>query len=146
MARRIDCMISRAKKEANIDVATPLRALGLSLSGCEEVTDSVLGNSKTTIDESKLFHFQQATNKALEDELRDKHPNISESYYICSDTVGSVFTTSSLGGLVLIAGTGSNALLSNPDGKTFSCGGWGNFLADEGSGESGGKALRSSRK
>lgn len=53
---------------------------------------------------------------------------------VCSDTIGSVFTASPKGGLVLIAGTGSNALLSNPDGKTYSCGGWGNMLADEGSG------------
>lgn len=54
---------------------------------------------------------------------------------MCSDTIGSVFTASPLGGLVLIAGTGSNALLRNPDGKTYNCGGWGNFLADEGSGK-----------
>jgi len=61
------------------------------------------------------------------------HPDISESYVVCSDTMGSVFTACPKGGLVLIAGTGSNALLSNPDGKTYSCGGWGNVLADEGS-------------
>lgn len=48
--------------------------------------------------------------------------------------MGSIFTASKDGGLVLIAGTGSNALLRNPDGKIFSCGGWGNFLADEGAG------------
>lgn len=71
----------------------------------------------------------------MENELKKNHPNIAESYFICSDTIGSVFTASPLGGLVLIAGTGSNALLSNPDGKKFSCGGWGNFLADEGSGK-----------
>lgn len=69
----------------------------------------------------------------LEAELRRQNPNVSENYVVCSDTIGSVFTASPLGGLVLIAGTGSNALLSNPDGKTFSCGGWGNMLADEGS-------------
>lgn len=63
------------------------------------------------------------------------HPDISESYVVCSDTIGSVFTASPNGGLVLIAGTGSNALLSNPDGKTYNCGGWGNMLADEGSGK-----------
>lgn len=37
VARRINDMIMRAKQEANIDIATPIRALGLSLSGCEDV-------------------------------------------------------------------------------------------------------------
>lgn len=61
---------------------------------------------------------------------------MAENYVVCSDTIGSVFTASPLGGLVLISGTGSNALLSNPDGTTYSCGGWGNMLGDEGSGKS----------
>lgn len=78
--------------------------------------------------------LKESTNKALESELVENHPEVAESYYVCSDTIGSVFTASPLGGLVLIAGTGSNALLSNPDGKTYNCGGWGSFLADEGSG------------
>lgn len=68
-------------------------------------------------------------------ELLYNHPEASESYVVCSDTMGSVFTSSPNGGLVLIAGTGSNALLSNPDGTNYSCGGWGNMLADEGSGK-----------
>jgi len=111
VARRIAEMVQRAKQDANIEQKTKLQSLGLSLSGCE----------------------QEATNKTLENELKQNHPDISESYYVCSDTVGSLLTASPLGGLVLIAGTGSNALLQNPDGKCYSCGGWGNFLADEGS-------------
>lgn len=79
--------------------------------------------------------WQDSTNKELEQELLTKFPHISETYYVCSDTMGSIFTASPLGGMVLIAGTGSNALLRNPDGTTFTCGGWGNFLADEGAGE-----------
>lgn len=88
----------------------------------------------------KLMRFaclssrQTATNKSLEKELLEKYPTISEAYYVCSDTIGSVFTASPLGGMVLIAGTGSNALLRNPDGATYSCGGWGSALADEASG------------
>lgn len=71
----------------------------------------------------------------LETELLSNHPDIAESYHVCSDTLGSIFTASSLGGVVLIAGTGSNAMLRNPDGKTYTCGGWGSVLADEGSGK-----------
>lgn len=112
-AKRIADMVQEAKIEAKIPDELQLKSLGLSLSGCE----------------------QEATNVDLENELRENHETIAEKYVVCSDTVGSIYTASPIGGLVLISGTGSNALLRNPDGRTYSCGGWGNVLGDEGSGK-----------
>jgi N-acetylglucosamine kinase len=69
----------------------------------------------------------------LENELRSNYPNLAENYVVCSDTIGSIYTALPKGGMVVIAGTGSNAHLKNPDGTAFNCGGWGHFLGDEGS-------------
>ena len=85
---------------------------GLSLSGCEDET----------------------TNEELKQGFMKKFPSLSLSYYVCSDTVGSIATASENGGLVIISGTGSNSFLLNPDGSTARCGGWGYLLGDEGSG------------
>lgn len=77
---------------------------------------------------------QEATNANLERELKEHHPDIANSYVVCSDTVGSIYTACPVGGMVVISGTGSNALLQNKDGSSYGCGGWGNVLGDEGSG------------
>lgn len=110
-ARRIAAMVAEAKQAAAIPATRPLRSLGLSLSGCEDA----------------------ATNRQLELQIRQHHPGTADAYVVCSDTLGSVATVSAAGALVLIAGTGSNALLRNPDGATHTCGGWGHMLGDEGS-------------
>ncbi|XP_075147845.1 N-acetylglucosamine kinase [Haematobia irritans] len=110
-ARRIADMVERAKTDAGIQQETRLTSLGLSLSGCE----------------------QEATNRELEMELRTSFPDIADNYTVTSDTMGSIFTASPIGGMVVISGTGSNALLRNPDGSSYNCGGWGHFMGDEGS-------------
>lgn len=112
-ARRLAELVAKAKSEANIPSTVPLKSLGLSLSGCE----------------------QEATNRELEAALRQSHPTTSESYVVCSDTIGSIASAARDGGVCLISGTGSNAFLKNPDGSVFGCGGWGHILGDEGGGE-----------
>lgn len=86
---------------------------GLNLSGCEE----------------------EKSNQELAETLYRLYPTSSLEYTVGSDTLGSVSTGLANGGVVLISGTGSNALLINPDGQTHRCGGWGYMMGDEGSGE-----------
>jgi len=89
-----------------------LAALGLSLSGCEVAE----------------------TMEELRCRLIELHPNLTASCAVASDTVGTLLTASGDGGMVLIAGTGSNALLQNPGAEgTERCGGWGHMIGDEGS-------------
>uniref|UniRef100_T1IHR4 N-acetyl-D-glucosamine kinase n=1 Tax=Strigamia maritima TaxID=126957 RepID=T1IHR4_STRMM len=105
-------MIQRAKDTAGLP-KTPLKALGLSLSGCEE------GESKKNIIAG----------------INEQAPNLAESIVIGSDTIGSIATaTADSAAIVLIAGTGSNCLLLNADGTSYRCGGWGHTVGDEGSG------------
>ena len=77
----------------------------------------------------------EETNKVLAETLLREYPNTSRSYFVGSDTLGSIKTGLSDGGVVLIAGTGSNALLINPDGSKHNCGGWGHMIGDEGGGD-----------
>ena len=94
-----------------IDYFLSSPGLGLSLSGCE----------------------REETNSSLLSNMESSHPGLSAHYDVCSDTVGTLNTATDTGGIVLIAGTGSNALLVNPDGSIHRCGGWGHYLGDEGS-------------
>uniref|UniRef100_A0A2M4BSL7 N-acetyl-D-glucosamine kinase n=1 Tax=Anopheles marajoara TaxID=58244 RepID=A0A2M4BSL7_9DIPT len=110
VAERIAAMVRTAKQEAQIPDEQQLTAIGLSLSGAEA----------------------DDTNRELEEYLRTNYPTVAERYVVCSDTIGSIHAVSQLGGMVIIAGTGSNTLLRNPDGSTHGCGGWGHMIGDEG--------------
>lgn len=71
----------------------------------------------------------------MRDELVDVLSNIANDYHIGSDQ-DNVFYASILEeyGLVVLSGTGSFAIGINSDGKTYSAGGWGYLIGDEGSG------------
>ena len=86
--------------------------LGLSLSGCErEETNAALVSDMVATYPHLARHYKvrQETSSAVE------CPHISPAQ-VCSDTVGTLATAADAGGIVLIAGTGSNALLINSDG------------------------------
>lgn len=106
----IDNLVSEAKMKAKLPKDLTLNSLGLCLSGLE--TDCLRNKLK------KL--------------LMSDYPHLSDNYYISSDTRAPLALVSDEGGVVLISGTGSNCLLSNPDGSETSCGGFGDRLGDEG--------------
>ncbi|XP_057340084.1 N-acetyl-D-glucosamine kinase [Microplitis mediator] len=109
-ALRINNMIVEAKETLNISESRLLDCVGLCLSGCEE----------------------EETNNQLVETLLKEFPHASKKYVVGSDSMGSLKTGSNCGGIVLIAGTGSNGLLINSDGSTHGCGGWGHMIGDEG--------------
>ncbi|XP_050299838.1 N-acetyl-D-glucosamine kinase [Anthonomus grandis grandis] len=109
--KRLAELINQAKTIANIPLDTPIAGAGLSLSGVEG-------------EESRVELLKG---------LQEKYPNLASQYWISSDTEGSIATVSSNGGVVCIAGTGSNTVAINPDGTKVQCGGWGHLLGDEGS-------------
>ncbi|XP_076651657.1 N-acetylglucosamine kinase isoform X2 [Halictus rubicundus] len=109
-AARINAMVQRGKESLNIPELVPLDALGLCLSGCEEESNLVLVET-----------------------MRQQYPNAAKDYFIGSDTLSGLRTALDNGGIVLIAGTGSNAIMIKTDGTMVKCGGWGHIMGDEGS-------------
>lgn len=108
--KRVWQLVQDAKKQAGVPSDTVLEALGLCMSGCEE----------------------EETNRELEATILAQYPNLARLVTVASDTYGSIATGCRKGGVVLISGTGSNALLVNPSGSIGRCGGWGHILGDEG--------------
>lgn len=109
--KRIEELTRKAKIAAGLQPDAPLKSLGLSLSGADDL----------------------AKQNEISSALLTKYPNTAEHCHTCNDTLSPLVTASSGGGVVLIAGTGSNCLLANPSGMTVNCGGWGHILGDQGS-------------
>jgi len=109
-ARRIGSMINDALIKAGLETDTTLTGLGLSLSGVEDPD----------------------TAEEMISTIRSLYPWLTKQYKACSDTQGTLATATQSGGIVVIAGTGSNAHLLNKDATEHNCGGWGHMMGDEG--------------
>eukprot|EP00055_Hartaetosiga_balthica_P009328 m.36863 g.36863 ORF g.36863 m.36863 type:complete len:334 (-) comp6701_c0_seq1:93-1094(-) len=109
VVRRIHDLLVKARFSANIE--EPLLSLGLTLSGAE----------------------QEAANARVIELLKEKCGHLSATFHLWTDTYGPIYSACPSGGVVLIAGTGSNCVLLKPDGKMVCCGGWGHMMGDEGS-------------
>ncbi|KAI3388949.1 hypothetical protein SNEBB_007424 [Seison nebaliae] len=58
--------------------------------------------------------------------------HIEEKLVIVNDSIAPIFNVFKDGGLVMIAGTGSNCVMVRPDNQEIvTCGGWGHLLGDE---------------
>eukprot|EP01135_Chromosphaera_perkinsii_P002169 Nk52_evm4s218 gene=Nk52_evmTU4s218 len=120
--KRVNAMVEEMKsslpdKVRESDIV--YESIGMSLSGAEE----------------------EAAQKRLADLYLQLYPEACKSAVCVSDSMGSVYCVASVlpgasrpGGVVIIAGTGSNCRLINPDGTSYCCGGWGHTLGDQGSG------------
>lgn len=107
---QIASIVENALKVGGITEEDSFCALGLCLSGCEDDKSN---------EEMRLL-------------MMKKLPRV-EKVLVGSDTLAALFAVSDSGGIVLIAGTGSNCLLVNPDKTSARCGGWSYMLGDEGS-------------
>lgn len=76
---------------------------------------------------------QSEETEQIKNQLELEFPQIGECYFTI-DTYGAIATACEKGGIVLIAGTGSNGLIVDANGKKLgNCGGWGHLFGDEGS-------------
>eukprot|EP00911_Craspedida_sp_UC1_P002258 UC1_evm3s1716 len=109
--KRIHQLVVDARSAAGLPDDLQLAALGMSLSGAD----------------------QPEAKRAILEGLSTHYSGDARVFDLCTDTYGAIFTATESGGIVLIAGTGSNCRLVNPDGSEANCGGWGHMMGDEGS-------------
>lgn len=73
----------------------------------------------------------QKDNQLQVEEYLSKHdPNLANHFHFYDDSVGSIYTASDEGGMVIISGTGSMAKSINSSGVSQRCGGWGHMIGD----------------
>ncbi|KAK3757681.1 hypothetical protein RRG08_000190 [Elysia crispata] len=109
--KRIEALVKEALKNAGLPTNTVLEGLGMSLSGGDE----------------KYMQEQ------ILEMIKLQYASLSQHTFIGSDTKSALATALPEGGVVLIAGTGSNCELINSDGTMARCGGWGHMIGDEAS-------------
>lgn len=76
---------------------------------------------------------QVENRRQLRESLFKLKPDLAQDLHIMNDSVGSVYTASAQGGMVIISGTGSIAQFIAADGTAWRTGGWGHMIGDEGS-------------
>ncbi|CAH1782886.1 unnamed protein product [Owenia fusiformis] len=106
-------LVVDAKRRAGIESKTALLSLGMALCG--------------------VWNWQEDVKARIVKGLLELHPEDTSSAFVCTDTIGPIATAFPRGGVVLVAGTGSNCNIVNPDGTYATCGGLGHLLGDEGS-------------
>ncbi|KAL5248526.1 hypothetical protein ACHWQZ_G017645 [Mnemiopsis leidyi] len=87
-----------------------LEGLGLALSGVEAT------------------HIKEE----IVEKMQTKYSHVTKNTVPVNDSCGAVFTAFKQGGIVIIAGTGSNCQLVSPQLVQYGCGGWGHLIGDEG--------------
>ncbi|KAM7540716.1 hypothetical protein Aperf_G00000035446 [Anoplocephala perfoliata] len=108
---RVLGLVAEALKKANLPPDTRFKAMGLTLSGCDSDDNC----------------------RDFEAELYRVKPELAERFYVCNDCLGTMFSVTEKGGIIIIAGTGSNCKLIREDLTSYGVGGFGYLLQDEAS-------------
>ncbi|CAD5118120.1 DgyrCDS6859 [Dimorphilus gyrociliatus] len=108
---------------------------------CIQRIRQLVNEALSKTDDIRLFSIGLSLSGGDDSESRrkiqeevDKCKFCDNEVYVSCDTVGSLASIIGLEkGIVLISGTGSNCELIDPNGTNIRCGGWGQFIGDEGS-------------